>query len=98
VTTPDNPKGLHMKSLFEFVKTTVIGGLFTVFVPSAPTPAAGSIYYLTAERLKLLDIPVSAALGFITRLGVGLHRLFDSQPELVAELLNYNPHSNDQSV
>lgn len=52
----------------------------TVFVPSAPTPAAGSIYDLTEDRVKLLDVPVSAALGCIMRLGVGSHEPFDSRP------------------
>ena len=51
----------------------------TVFVPSAPTPA-GSIDDLTEARLKLLDVPVSAALGWIMRLGVGSHEPFDRRP------------------
>lgn len=46
-------------------------GLSTVFVPSAPTPAAGSIYYLTDDRLKPLDVPVAEALACVMRLGVG---------------------------
>lgn len=46
-------------------------GLATVFVPSAPTPAAGSIYYLPEDRIRPLDVPVSAAMACITRLGVG---------------------------
>ncbi len=69
------------------------GGLCTVFVPSAPTPAAGAIYYLTEDRVKLLDVPVSTAMGCIMRLGIGSHELFDSRPQLVAELVRYNaPH------
>lgn len=47
------------------------GGLATVFVPSAPTPAAGSIYYLPEDRIRPLDVPVSAAMACISRLGVG---------------------------
>ncbi|MEO3435156.1 hypothetical protein [Inquilinus sp. CAU 1745] len=43
-------------------------GLATVFVPSAPTPAAG---YLPEDRIRPLDVPVSAAMACITRLGVG---------------------------
>jgi uncharacterized membrane protein len=46
-------------------------GLYTVFVPSAPTPAAGSIYYLPEDRLRLLDVPVSSAVACVTRLGLG---------------------------
>jgi uncharacterized membrane protein len=62
-----------------FVVERHAGGLFTVFVPSAPTPAAGSIYYLTEDRLKLLDVPVSTAMGCIMRLGIGSHALLDSR-------------------
>jgi uncharacterized membrane protein len=50
-------------------------GLNTVFVPSAPTPAAGSVYYLPDDRLKPLDVPVQTAMGCITRLGVGSREL-----------------------
>lgn len=46
-------------------------GLYTVFVPSAPTPAAGSIYYLPEDRIKILDVPVSSAVACVTRLGLG---------------------------
>lgn len=50
-------------------------GLSTVFVPSAPTPAAGAIYYLPEDRVRLLDVPVSAAIACITTLGVGSRQL-----------------------
>lgn len=46
-------------------------GLSTVFVPSAPTPAAGSIYYLTEDRLRRIDVPVAEAMACVMRLGVG---------------------------
>jgi uncharacterized membrane protein len=50
-------------------------GLSTVFVPSAPTPAAGSVYYLPDDRLKLVDVPVQSAMACITRLGLGSREL-----------------------
>ena len=84
--------------VLSFVVERHASGLFTVFVPSAPTPAAGSIYYLTEDRLKLLDVPVSAALGCIMRLGVGSHELFDSRPQLVAELVRDHAHQGEQSL
>lgn len=46
-------------------------GLYTVFVPSAPTPLAGAIYYLTADCVKLLDVPTSAVVACIMWLSVG---------------------------
>ena len=74
------------------------GGLFTVFVPSAPTPAAGAIYYLTEDRLKQLDVSVSTAMGCIMRLGIGSHELLDSRPQLVAELVRYNASHGEPSL
>lgn len=72
--------------VLSFVVERHASGLFTVFVPSAPTPAAGSIYYLTADRLRMLNVPVSAAVACIMRLGIGSRDLLDSQQQLVAEL------------
>jgi uncharacterized membrane protein len=58
-----------------FVMERHENGLSTVFVPSAPTPAAGAIYYLPEDRVRLLDVPVSAAIACITTLGVGSRQL-----------------------
>lgn len=60
-------------------------------------PVFVSIYYLTADRIKLLDVPVSAAVGCIMRLGVGSHELLDSRPQLGAELVRYNAHHGEQA-
>jgi uncharacterized membrane protein len=68
--------------VLSFVIERHASGLFTVFVPSAPTPAAGSIYYLTEDRLRPLDVPVSAAMACIMRLGVGSRELIEKQRQL----------------
>jgi uncharacterized membrane protein len=68
--------------VLSFVIERHASGLFTVFVPSAPTPAAGSIYYLTEDRLRPLDVPVSAAVACIMRLGVGSRELLEKQRQL----------------
>lgn len=60
-----------------FVLERHASGLLTVFVPSAPTPAAGSVYYLTEDRVRFLDVPASAAMSCIMRLGVGSAALLD---------------------
>jgi uncharacterized membrane protein len=61
-------------------------GLYTVFVPSAPAPAARAIYYLPEDRIRILDVPVSSAAGCVTRLGLGsrdlLAREFAQRPTL----------------
>jgi len=47
----------------------------TVFVPSAPTPAAGTVFLVARERIRVLDVPLPRAMGTVTRLGVGLKDL-----------------------
>lgn len=63
--------------MLAFVVERHASGLFTVFVPSAPTPAAGSIYYLPADRVKLLDVPVADAMACVMRLGIGSRELLE---------------------
>lgn len=60
-----------------FVVERHSSGLSTVFIPSAPTPLAGAIYYLPDDRLKPLDVPVSTVMACIMRLGVGSNELLD---------------------
>lgn len=58
------------------------GDLYTVFVPSAPTPAAGSIYFLTSDRVRPIDVQVGTALSCIMRLGVGSKALLAKAGQL----------------
>ena len=46
-------------------------GRCTVFVPSAPTPAVGSIYIMTPERVHLLDVPLIKLVACISKWGAG---------------------------
>lgn len=54
-----------------FIVETLENGQYTVFVPSAPTPMAGSIYILPAERVHPVDIPFTKAIGVISKWGDG---------------------------
>lgn len=47
----------------------------TIFVPSSPTPAAGTIYVIAASRVHPLDVSVGAALQCVTRWGAGSSQL-----------------------
>src|SRR5688572_13717226 len=42
-----------------------------VFVPGAPDPKSGSVYLLTDDRFKVLDVPLREAMKCIKGLGVG---------------------------
>jgi uncharacterized membrane protein len=46
-------------------------GRFTVFVPTVPTPFAGAVYLLVAERVHLVDVPFTQAISSISRCGSG---------------------------
>jgi uncharacterized membrane protein len=54
-----------------FIVEQIDDGRFTVFVPSVPTPFAGSIYILTPERVHPLDVPFTHAVKTISRWGSG---------------------------
>lgn len=58
-----------------FIVEELDDGRFTVFVPSVPTPLAGAIYILTAERLHPLDVPFTQAVRAVTRWGSGCKEL-----------------------
>lgn len=46
-------------------------GRYTVFVPSIPTPAAGTVYILERARVHLVDVPFTKAVSVISRWGAG---------------------------
>ena len=46
-------------------------GSFTVLVPSAPTPMAGSVYILPRERVHPVDIPFTQAIAVFSKWGTG---------------------------
>lgn len=58
-----------------FVVEELEDGRYVVLVPSVPTPAAGSLYILTRERVHWVDAPVTEAVAVITKWGAGTGRL-----------------------
>lgn len=46
-------------------------GSFTVLVPSAPTPMAGSIYILPPERVHPVNLPLTTAISVFSKWGTG---------------------------
>ena len=75
----DSSESAWMPALIELEEALVPGfvieplddGRFTVFVPSVPTPLAGAVYILTAERVHILDVPFTQAVRSISRWGSG---------------------------
>jgi len=58
-----------------FIIEALDDGRFTVFVPSAPTPFAGTIYVLTPDRVHPLNVPFSHAIRALSRWGSGTREL-----------------------
>ncbi len=43
----------------------------TVFIPGAPNPLSGSLYFLPENRVRPLDVPIDVFMKQIRRIGVG---------------------------
>lgn len=54
-----------------FIIETLDDGRFTVFVPSVPTPLAGAVYILSADRVHPANIPFTHAIKMIAQWGAG---------------------------
>jgi uncharacterized membrane protein len=50
-------------------------GRYTVFVPSIPTPFAGAVYILDAQRVHPVDVPFTDAVKVVSRWGSGAKNL-----------------------
>jgi len=58
-----------------FVIEELEDGQFTVFVPSVPTPLAGAIYILGAERVHRVNVHFTHAVRIVSRWGAGAGEL-----------------------
>ena len=54
-----------------FLIETHAGGRSTVFIPSVPTPMAGSILIMPSERVHPVDVPVPTMMKCISKWGTG---------------------------
>lgn len=58
-----------------FIVETHAGDLLTVFIPSAPTPAAGTILIISAARVHPVSVPVATMFQCVTKWGTGTGEL-----------------------
>jgi uncharacterized membrane protein len=58
-----------------FVVEVHADGHRTVYIPGAPNPASGSIFYMTEDRVRLIDVKMPAAVMAIRHLGLGSKEL-----------------------
>ncbi|HEU4647684.1 MAG TPA: DUF6338 family protein [Gemmatimonadales bacterium] len=54
-----------------FIIEELDDGSSTVFVPSVPTPLAGTVYILTPDRVHPVDVPFAKAIMAVSRWGLG---------------------------
>jgi uncharacterized membrane protein len=47
------------------------GGFATVFLPGAPNPHSGAVYFVPADRIRSADVKLVAALNCMRRCGLG---------------------------
>jgi uncharacterized membrane protein len=58
-----------------FLMERLESGHYAVFVPGAPSVWSGSVYLMTEDRFRLLDISRAEAVKCLRQLGVGADRL-----------------------
>jgi len=61
-----------------FIVEELDDGRCVVLVPSVPTPAAGTIFILTRDRVHWVDAPVTEVIAVITRWGAGTGKLVNA--------------------
>lgn len=58
-----------------FIVEELDGDRFTVFVPSVPTPLAGTVYVLAGSRVHPVDVPFTRAVRCVSQWGAGTKEL-----------------------
>jgi uncharacterized membrane protein len=61
--------------VYAFVMEVHADGTRTVFVPAAPSPLTGAVYFLPEDRVRPLDVPVGQVMMAIRQLGAGSAKL-----------------------
>ncbi|MGI9240467.1 MAG: hypothetical protein ACR2RV_06670, partial [Verrucomicrobiales bacterium] len=47
-------------------------GIVTVFVPDAPNPRSGGVFFVPADLVIPMDVPLTSAIKCLTNLGTGV--------------------------
>lgn len=63
-------------------------GFYTAFVPTVPTPTAGSIYLVPEDKVFIVDVPLLDMVKYITRWG-------DASPALLESIKQIQPGNNN---
>lgn len=71
-----------------FIVDAPANGMLTLFIPSAPTPSAGSLCFVNETQVKRLNVSVGTAVKCITQLGVDSRQLLDLAPVFAESAIN----------
>lgn len=73
IVRPYGPEGSKM---FGFVADEHKNGKYTIFVPTAPNPTNGFIFYMEAREVELVDVKPEEAIRMIIGIGTGASKMF----------------------
>jgi uncharacterized membrane protein len=62
-----------------FLVERIEGGHVALYVPGAPGPWSGCVYFMSDHRIKPLDVPLKSALKCVKSLGMGSNALLRGQ-------------------
>ena len=62
-----------------FIVETIEPGQYAVYVPGAPNPWSGSVYFMAESRIKRIDMKIGDVQGCLKRLGIGSTGLLKGQ-------------------
>jgi uncharacterized membrane protein len=63
-----------------FLLDRLDNGLVAVYIPGAPNPHSGGVYFMTADRVTPIDAAPQATLKCLKRLGAGANALLGKLP------------------
>ena len=77
VGTPIEVALVEMENMLviAYVMERHANGYVTLFVPSAPMPNAGSVFFARAEMVRVIDISMGESLRVIAKLGLGAEKM-----------------------
>ena len=58
-----------------FIVETIEPGQYAVYVPGAPSPWSGAVYFMAEDRIKRVDMRIGDVQGCMKRLGIGSSEL-----------------------
>lgn len=79
---------MESMQVIAFVMERCPNGYITIFVPSAPTPAVGSVYFAREGQVQVIDMSLKDAMMCISRLGVGSEKLLTGRCAAVSRTLD----------